>query len=651
MESLCERENHPCPLVGTSLDCFCDYRRARCSYWRGPAMYRDRLDKGGKIELTANFRTVGVYAYPAGELTEPCEAQLSYRVAGEDNFCPGRPLTRTSPGRFAGSIFHLSPDTPVEVRVTIGEEVLMEAIRARSDTFPAGSGKTYYVAPSGNDGYAGPTERPWRTVRYAVEQAAPGDTIILKPGRYFESVEITRSGSPKAYIALRGLEGNAQLPVITGAKGLTGPWKRMSKAIFVARETRPVNTVRQLGGAGRLYHHETWAELTQADPPLDHGWFQDLQDEKLYVRLPENGPPEKGEITAGYLTPGIRFDKCGYWIVEGVRLEQFGGSSYPRGIDILASNDIVVRNCQFAHMRQGVSVRRADSRNCLIEHNEFVEENIFDWPWDASKSHDVEGAAVALGGAGGNVVRYNRVHGPFNGITASTWTKLHDEQFNHDLDIHHNVLTQIADDPLEPEGACMNVRFWGNRTRNTLTGISLAPITVGPVYVLRDQYVDFTSKAVKVGVKSTGFCYLYHILGWSDRPSSNGIAGQQWGNMHFRNCILRSTKYVLEDYHPHPIDPSFDHSCLYSTDPRRLVKWVGTRIDKASRDELPPGVFGTHLFILEPHHPAGSCLVVRLDSSLIDAGAAIPGVNDDFRGAAPDIGPKEEDPDRPRDLP
>jgi hypothetical protein len=299
-----------------------------------------------------------------------------------------------------------------------------------------------------------------------------------------------------------------------------------------------------------------------------------------------------------------------------------------------------VRNCTFSTMRTGISVRQAGSRDCLIEYNRFFEHRIWTWPWRACKGHDVEGAAIALRGGPGNVVRFNAITGFFNGIVPGTWGDLKNESLNRDLDIHDNTFTEIGDDPLEPEGACMNVRFWRNATRQTLQGISLAPITVGPVYVVRDRYVDYKGGAVKVSVASRGPVFLYHVLGWTDQPRRNAMAASgPWDNMHFRNCILRGTKYVIEDYYPHPIGCSFDHCCFFTTE-RQFVKWSNRRYGTVEEVQSVPG-FGGSILRTEPYALQAHGWSGRLSPALVDAGVPIPGINDDFKGRAPDIGPEE----------
>ena len=65
----------------------------------------------------------------------------------------------------------------------------------------------YFVAPDGVDTDAGDASRPLRTIAEAVSRARPGDTVMVTPGAYGESVVISRSGDAAAPIVVRALPG------------------------------------------------------------------------------------------------------------------------------------------------------------------------------------------------------------------------------------------------------------------------------------------------------------------------------------------------------------------------------------------------------------------------------------------------------------
>jgi hypothetical protein len=626
-----------------------------------------------RIEVVANYNGASVYVHFDGEAPKGVTCTMAYRAGEAKAFRPGHPLALTGKGRLAASIFGLKPDEALEVRITVDDGsgnpiVLPAATRTRSDKFPAGAGKTYYVSASGSDAGAGTRQEPFKTIQHAADLAEPGDTILLADGNFFESVTIKRGGRPDGYITLRPdpaetappmhvteeggkggfVERFVARPKIIGWTTDNGVWRDIGKNLCVSEEKRPVGVVtmdldhpadRAQPAGTRIYHHGSLDELKAAAPPLVPGWWQDVKAGKLYLRGADGRGPRALTVRLGVLPRGLQFDGAGYWIVEDLGFEVFGGGPYGRGIDIINSSNIIVRECRFDTMRTGVAVRKPRSTNCLIERCRFSDSGIWTWPWKAVKAHDTEGGGVDLQGGGGNVVRFCNFSGMFNGIAASTWGDLENESLNRDLDIHDNAFTEIGDDPLEPEGACMNVRFWNNRTFDTHQGISLAPITVGPTYVVRDSYVNFKGTAVKVSVNSRGPVYLYHILGWTNRPEGNAMdVSGPWDNMHFRNSILRGTRYAVEDFRPHPIGCSYDYCDLFSTG-KQFIKWSNQRY--AGLEDAPAATFGTHNLRVEPYQKIEDGRPADLAPQLIDAGVVIPGINDDFKGKAPDIGPEE----------
>ncbi|MEA3367046.1 MAG: right-handed parallel beta-helix repeat-containing protein [Planctomycetota bacterium] len=543
-------------------------------------------------------------------------------------------------------------------------------MRTRRDTFPTGSGKTYYVGPDGDDANPGTREKPFATIQHAADLAEPGDTIYLKNGTYRESVTVTRSGRPDAYILLAVDPEETVPPMhistmdgaglvkrfharahLAGWVPAAGAWDDLGSRLYALAETRRVGTVtmslphpeddyRPVGT--RIYHHGSLDELKQAEPPLVPGWWQDEQAGRLYLHLAsgEGKGPGAYTVRLGVLPFGLKFQDAAYWVVDGLAVDLFGGGPYSRGIEVRGGEGVVIRRCQFHCMRTGVRIGKGAER-CLVQRCDFRDNAIWEWPWHACKSHDVEGCAVSLSGGAGNVVRDNYIEGFFNGIAPATWGDLENDRINADMDVHHNRFYHVADDCLEPEGSCMNVRFWHNRAFNVFMGLSVAPVTVGPCWVVRDRYVHFKRGGLKVSCESRGVTYVYHTLFWQDNPDRNatGVCGP-WGNMHFRNCIFRGTKYAIEDDREHTAPCSFDYCCLHATREEPLVKWAGKRYSRLR--ELPKEEgFGTHNLDARPYRGTKDGRPEGLAPELIDAGVRLPGINDGYLGDGPDIGPDE----------
>ena len=67
----------------------------------------------------------------------------------------------------------------------------------------------HYVAVDGSDEGPGDIERPWATINHAAEQAAAGDTIVVRGGRYLLSAQVRprNSGRQNAWITFTGYQG------------------------------------------------------------------------------------------------------------------------------------------------------------------------------------------------------------------------------------------------------------------------------------------------------------------------------------------------------------------------------------------------------------------------------------------------------------
>jgi hypothetical protein len=83
-----------------------------------------------------------------------------------------------------------------------------------------GPGVRYYVDPRGSDSSTGSSSAPFRTIQRAAEKASPGDTVLVRAGRYTGAeriVSVSRSGRSGAWITFLSEErGRA---VVDGRKG------------------------------------------------------------------------------------------------------------------------------------------------------------------------------------------------------------------------------------------------------------------------------------------------------------------------------------------------------------------------------------------------------------------------------------------------
>jgi hypothetical protein len=91
-----------------------------------------------------------------------------------------------------------------------------------------------YVDPAGSDAAAGTPDRPWRTLRRALDAARPGMTVVLRPGTYGapgDTHVMSRAGSEDDPITWRG-DPAGPMPRILGHVRILGSHQRFWGILF-----------------------------------------------------------------------------------------------------------------------------------------------------------------------------------------------------------------------------------------------------------------------------------------------------------------------------------------------------------------------------------------------------------------------------------
>ncbi len=131
-----------------------------------------------------------------------------------------------------------------------------------------GPGNTYYVDKSNcSDSFAGTSSQPWCTIGHASSVLAPGDTAIVRPGVYNESVT-PPSGSATAYITFQGLPGAVLNGNGTSVNGQAFNIGTQSYLIVAGFEVTNYLNPRPAGNAVAVYgtaHHIQLSHLTVHD--------------------------------------------------------------------------------------------------------------------------------------------------------------------------------------------------------------------------------------------------------------------------------------------------------------------------------------------------------------------------------------------------
>jgi len=605
---------------------------------------------GSSLELYPNFQTLSVYATYSGDSNANNDTHMEYRRSGDEAWREGHHLTRIGADLWTGSIFWLTPGTAYEVRVTFTDpdavtgDALSGSVATRSDKWPTGSGKTLHVAPGGKGD--GSEAAPFGTIQHAVDAAAPGDTVLIAPGTYRESVTVTTSGTPEAYILIKGLPGATLDGSDAGFLDRTGPdrWSGVREADrrnstssdFLADCDWDVNYVAI--NDEEFYGYDSLEKMKECRSGAPGGWWQDKENHKLYVHNTRSYvTPNTTKTVVSRLDCGLALGSARYVVVDGLAVQYFG----KMGISIKGS-DNVVQNCLVHHQDVGISIYGKAYNNNTIQDCHVFQTNVYRWPWYMTKNTRYEVDNISARGGRGTVVRRNVIHGSFDGIGLSVWEALNEPGWMQDTDINDNEIYDCGDDGCEPEGTCTNLRFFNNRIRNALMGMSVAPITVGPAYYVNETYWDSQLGALKLKSRTKGPTFFYNctiaVSGWRQAILQYR---DRWQNIAFRNCAFAATSWVFADEGPEGRNNSLDYDDLYTTDPSRFMLWENTRYDSLA--DLQKAGVEQHGISADPRFVDATKgdFTLQAESPLIDRGLHIPGINDDFAGKAPDIGSHE----------
>jgi hypothetical protein len=275
------------------------------------------------------------------------------------------------------------------------------------------------------------------------------------------------------------------------------------------------------------------------------------------------------------------------------------------------------------------------------------------WPWDAVKG----GSALETGGirmygpltGRGTVIRHNTFFDYFDGFGACPEEA---GGATNETDVYENLVYDTGDDGMETDGQCSNVRIWKNTFHDVLVGISLAPVYPGPVYAFRNLVYRtgagnsaYSGNSFKFnsGDGESGSIYLFHNTADAGANSS-GLAIMSpgsWKVIYARNNVWSGTEYALHNANPdEPLDLHRDD--LTTSQAGELAWWDGL----ADRHLNTLGELSSttgqeqHGLAVEPGFVDAASGVYTLGSGspLIDQGTVIPGINDEYEGAAPDVG-------------
>ena len=606
------------------------------------------LNIENQLSFYPNIETAGVVV---NGTNLPTTAELRYRQSGEADWRPGHPLVRIDDGRLIGSLFGLSPATSYEVNVLVGATEVNGSFTAQPDEIQFTPTAVLYVdddAPAGGDGSAA---APFSTIQEGVNRAVPGTQVLVADGTYREAVTFPTSGIAGQWIQVKAAGSGA---VLDGSQTVTGnvwtPHPTRAHVWFM----RLGHSIAYLARDGqRFYKYDDLTGLMQSrghgNVTINEGWYYDSNSLRLYIRSQDD--PSDHDWQVPYLN--YVFDINGRdWIwIEGFEMQFYGRTTSGCGVCTLNASHIVIRRNRIHNMQLGIYINWRGSEDqgndTRIEFNEIYDPRVNEFPWLAVKGSSMEGTGIVLRGHIGAIVRGNTIHNFFNGIYTGSSAALENPAVAFDADIYDNHIYEISDDALEPEGTAVNHRFRDNIIEKSFVGVSLAPITQGPTWVLRNLITNYTSRSLKWALNPDGVVFVYHNTSWTNAVNVNGMdLITPVRNSVLRNNIFQSTGYAFAEVPTGSVANDWNNNNWYTTRGASgpHFKWENVNYStiaqlcastglECSGHENAPGFMdpGAGDFRLLPSSPN------------IDRGVFIPGINDGFYGNAPDLGAYEVD--------
>lgn len=280
------------------------------------------------------------------------------------------------------------------------------------------------------------------------------------------------------------------------------------------------------------------------------------------------------------------------------------------------------------------------------------------WPWalrDGAESHwDDRGIDIA---GDGHVVCHNRIAGFGDPI-------VNKKVGSRSWDVYGN---DIADsyDGTELDEAAGNVRLFRNRYTDVMDPVSIQPIHGGPAYVLRNLGYNIPDEQIKLkslgGQQLPSGALIYHNTFVSPFRALNLQTPITQYHFELRNNLFIGPARPLEgrpvDWTATVVGGRFDANGYWPDG----GFWFG-RVDGRMRygasfaEVAAAGLDEPHGVLLEegaifadggvgPQRPderhAAPSLALHPGSRAVDGGQLLPGVNDGFAGAGPDLGALE----------
>lgn len=586
-------------------------------------------------------------------------ANLYIKKQSAANYVLAHPMPRLSNTVFGGSIVQLEENTAYDIKITSNNfaDVLTTATTKNSSYNQPNTAVYYVDSTAGNDNNNGTSAASaFKTFGKALSVlSSAGTTIYLKNGTYYEGdYNLTKSGTTNNPITIRNYPGHH--PIINGTdKAFNPTWTVHNATNNVYKTPCTAQPLHAYINGKHLFHYLSLTDLVNKTWNEPSGFYHDGTN--LYVRFPSGTSPANNKITIPKYSYALEMYQQSNIVIKGIEFCYYGYGAYPRALFIHATSNVIVDSCDFHHTHIGVAFKRSSNFN-TVQHCTFNESPKSRMNWDAVKSGgvDYEAGGITFYTSDqpnhGNVYRYNTFTDMFDAMAPGSEDYT---GYSSNTDIHDNVMNQIGDDGISLDGVAINIRVYNNTISNYLTGISAAPLSVGPSYIFRNLLVNsnssgwqsnsiYTPYPFKFNVSSsftTDWVFLYHNTSFSDIPACDGFLFKNysnWNNIISRNNIYMGANYAFNNQSTtNPV--SFNYDNLYTTHASKLFYWAGATYNSlsaftAATNQEANAVVANPAFVSIPNLD----FHLSAASPVIDKGMVISGFSDNYVGANPDMG-------------
>ena len=238
-------------------------------------------------------------------------------------------------------------------------------------------------ATRGNDSNAGSQRFPWKTLQHAVSQVAPGETLYLRSGTYYEHVAVTVRGTRTRPVTIRSFPG--ELAVIDGGlreffDSPTSSWEPVTDG--APGEFRSTKTYPTLGG--KPSSTNVLGNFGDSMIPL-HGYryLNDLRSDNEYLAKIDAGKTEAGQGV--YCGPGVFYDvesrrihiRLAHTRQKALGQQNYRGETDPRKLPLViagsaAGSALSIVECAYLRI-QDVVVRGSRAATVSVSDSANVE--------------------------------------------------------------------------------------------------------------------------------------------------------------------------------------------------------------------------------------------------------------------------------------